>query len=376
MKTLWIHIGMPKTASTAIQEFCRENAQALAAHGFCYPIFPISYTGVARVRNGHFLMGLSKALGAVRDLEQEERDFQKGMQIVNETFQRYDNVILSDEGIWRSMDIEKKNLWVRMAEEAQKGGFGIHVIVYFRRQDKFFSSIWNQLVKKRWLVETLGQYAARVDKRILDYYAKLERMASVVGKENITVRRFESGKFEGGSIYADFLAILGLPFTEEYRVSEEDRNTGLYGNTHEIKRILNSLPQLKDKRVQEFLLERLGEISEISKKEYPNEMLSKEEAEAFLEKYGPGNRKVAEEYLHEPGAELFDNTVRDLPKWEKDNPYMVDDIIRFIGTTGIYLYEENQELKKEIKELKKFAENVRHPFRTMWRRFRRLFQRK
>ena len=120
MKTLWIHIGMPKTASTAIQEFCRENAQALAAHGFCYPIFPISYTGVARVRNGHFLMGLSKALGAVRDLEQEERDFQKGMQIVNETFQRYDNVILSDEGIWRSMDIEKKNLWVRMAEEAQK----------------------------------------------------------------------------------------------------------------------------------------------------------------------------------------------------------------------------------------------------------------
>ena len=40
MKTLHVHIGTPKTATTAIQHFCKENAKILAEKGFCYPIFP------------------------------------------------------------------------------------------------------------------------------------------------------------------------------------------------------------------------------------------------------------------------------------------------------------------------------------------------
>ena len=39
MKTLHVHIGTPKTATTAIQHFCKENAKILAEKGFCYPIF-------------------------------------------------------------------------------------------------------------------------------------------------------------------------------------------------------------------------------------------------------------------------------------------------------------------------------------------------
>lgn len=376
MKILWIHIGMAKTASTAIQAFCKENAGTLARHGFCFPIFPFSYPGIAKAHNGRFLLGMLKDQNGVRNFEQEEKNFKEGIRIVNEMFRTYDNVIVSDESIWRGMDSEKKNLWELMVQEAEKGGFALRVIVYFRRQDKFFPSNWNQMVKKQWSEETFEHYTKRINKLFLNYYDKLERMASFVGKENIIVRRFESSRFTGGNIYADFLSALGLDLTEEYSISQEMLNSGLYGNTHEIKRVLNSLPEIKDRRMQNFILGRLWEFSEISQSEYPNEMLSKEEITAFLETYGPGNRKVAEEYLHEPGAELFDNTVKDLPKWEKDNPYMVDDIIRFIGTTGMYLYQENEELKKEIKELKKFADHVRHPFRTMWRKFRRLFQKK
>lgn len=376
MKTLWIHIGMAKTASTAIQSFCYENAGILARHGFCFPTFPFAYPGIAKAHNGRFLLGMLKDANGKRNFAQEEKNFKEGMQMVHELFRTQDNIILSDESIWRGMDSEKKNLWELMVQEAEKGGFGLHVIVYFRRQDKFFPSNWNQLVKKQWSEETFEHYTGRVNRLFLNYYDKLERMASVIGKENITVRRFERDKFEGGSIYADFLSVLGLPLTEEYNVSQEVRNFGLYGNTHEIKRVLNSLPAIKDRRAQLFILERLWEFSDISQDEYPNEMMSKDEITAFLETYGPGNRKVAEEYMHEPGAELFDNTVKDLPKWEKDNPHMTDDLIRFIGSTGIYLYKENQELKKEIAELKKFADHVRHPFRTLWRRLKRLFGRK
>lgn len=133
---------------------------------------------------------------------------------------------------------------------------------------------------------------------------------------------------------------------------------------------------MKEKPVRLFLTNCLWEFSDISQREYPNEMFSKEEISQLLETYGPGNRKVAEEYLHEPGAELFDNTIKDLPKWEKDNPYMVDDVIRFLGSTGIYLFQENKELQKELAELRRFAKFVRHPFRTLWRRIRRTIFRK
>lgn len=374
MKILWVHIGMAKTASTSIQAFCYENAKVLERHGFCFPVFPLHYPNIARAHNGRFLLGMLKDKNGKRNFKQEEENFAAGMQMVHELFLKHDNIILSDESIWRGMDVEKKNLWELMAKEAEKGGFQIRVIVYFRRQDKFFPSNWNQIVKKDGVTETFDHYLGRVDRLFLNYYEKLERMASVVGKENIIIRRFEPARFVGGNIYTDFLSALGLSMTDEYHISQEVRNSGLYGNTHEIKRVLNTLPGSQKRDIRVFFADCLLSFSDLSQREYPNEMFSPEEIQEILDTYGPGNRKVAEEYLHEPGAELFDNSIKDVPKWEKDNPHMTDDIIRYVGTTAMYLYNENKALKKEISELKKFADHVRHPFRTLLRRLKRLFK--
>lgn len=366
MRTLHIHIGTPKTATTAIQNFCKENAGLLEQKGYCYTIFPIVYPRVARTRNGHFLLGKIEDADGVRDFSQEEKNFKEGMQMVQELFLRHDHVILSDESIWRGMDSERKTLWSDLMEEAKKGGFRLHAIVYLRRQDKFFASLWNQQVKKMTETETFAQFSDSVNREIrIDYYAKLERMAAVIGKENITVRRFDGGKFEGGSIYSDFLLTIGLTLTDEYEISQGIRNTGLYGNTHEIKRILNSLPQMKDPHVRNFIREALQECSDYSSRAYPAEMFSKEETEAFLKTYEEGNRKIAQEYLNEPGADLFDNTIKDVPKWEKDNPFMMDDLIRFAGIALMRLYEEKQILQEEVKSI---LQKEARP--TIWNRLR------
>lgn len=229
-------------------------------------------------------------------------------------------------------------------------------------------------MKKQRSEEVFEAYADRVDRLRLDYYRKLSRMAEIVGKEHITVRRFESGRLEGGSIYADFLSALGLALTEEYHVSQAVRNTGLYGNTHEIKRVLNAFPEMKQIRTQLFMVEMLQKCSDFSKKQYPAEMYSKEEIETFLEPYREGNRKIAEEYLNEPGEELFAEEVKDLPKWQKENPYMLDDVIRFTGAVGMSLFEENQRLKKELEELShEFSSlrfHLRHPIKTVIRKLK------
>lgn len=363
MKTLHVHIGTPKTGTTSIQEFCMENSDILNSKGYCYPIMPFTFPDALEARNARFLVGDVFDKDGKASVEVAEKNFHEGVRRILELFEKFEHVVLSDENIWLNMDVSRKDLWKNLKKEADKAGFLIHVIVYLRRQDKYLYSLWNQRVKSRRRIDvSYEDYVGNINLSVrLDYYNKLERMAGVIGKENITVRRFDGGNFVGGSIYSDFLLAIGLTLTEEYKISQGERNPGLYGNTFEIKRILNSLPQMGDPKIHQFMKERLWECSELSEKEYPCEIMSKEEIAELLETYAEGNSKIAEEYLHEPGAELFDGTIKDLPKWEKDNPYMIDDVIRFIGVLGMELYEEQKMTKQELKKLY----YIRHPFRAV-----------
>lgn len=176
--------------------------------------------------------------------------------------------------------------------------------------------------------------------------------------------------------------------TEEYEVPDGIVNLSLNGNTHELKRVLNGLDQMDDKDANIFMMNRLREFSEISAEQYPCELFSKEEAENFLKQYEEGNRRIAREYLQESGGELFDSTVKDLPKWQKENPYVADDLTRLIGVTGIRLYQELRSLRQEVHDLKKevsdlkkneigglkrdyrdFKYKLRHPLQTTFHRF-------
>ena len=55
MKTLYVHIGSPKTASTALQFFCVDNSEVLNQKGYCYPFFPQTYPDASRIR-AYFLI--------------------------------------------------------------------------------------------------------------------------------------------------------------------------------------------------------------------------------------------------------------------------------------------------------------------------------
>lgn len=366
MKTLYVHIGTPKTGTTSIQQFCTKNADVLRKKGYCYPTSFFRYPVVAAARNGHFLVGTVKDENGHRCKEREKQNYQEGMEQVQNLFVEFDKIILSDEAIWRAMDLYRKDLWADLQQEAKKGGFGIKVIVYLRRQDKLIGSIWNQSVKSLPTLteKRIDDYLQEINTEVrLDYWGKIERLASILGKENIIVRRFDREGFVGGTIYADFLEAIDLAWTDEYQVQQNVHNLGLSGNPVEIKRIINGLPQTRNTQMQNFFREVLRDCSQISKKTYSCEMFSKEETEALLAKYEEGNRKIAQEYLGE--EELFDNEVEDIPKWEPDNPYMLEDVIRFIGMSNVYLLEEIQTLKEDNRKLKQemdsFRYKVKHP---------------
>lgn len=384
MKTLYLHIGTQKTGTTSIQGFCKDNGQVLESKGYCYPIFPYTYPRVSNDRNAHFLMGRILDADGNRMTEKEKRIYQEGMNTIQDLFLKYDNVILSDEHIWQTTFRERPDFWEQIKQEGENYGFQVKIIVYLRRQDEFIGSLWNQVVKIAIRPERCQQtFDEYIDKlpgiSQLDYYQKLESISNVLGMENVIVRVFEKSRFYCGSIYADFLKTINLDLTEEFKILQKVKNLGLAGNTHEIKRILNSLPELKDKKKNNFLRDILLDFSEISKQEYPSAPFSPEETAKFLDKYKESNERVLKEYLHEDGTFLFHQNIADTPKWQKDNPYMTDDLIRFVGMCTIHLMDEITHLREEQKKLKEaqnkqhqwltsISNQMKHPIRTLFRR--------
>ncbi len=379
MKTLYLHVGTAKTGTTSIQYFCRENEDILARCGFCYPKGLKPYPYVSKAKNGHFLEATYRDENGERMFEEEARDFQEGIAMVNELFQTYDNVILSDEAIWRDLSLGHKDLFQKLMPEARKGGFQVKVIVYLRRQDKMVSSIWNQYVKapQMRVTQTFRDFCKRKNINAwLDYNGKLKKISQEIGgKENVIVRRFEPKYFYGGDIFRDFMYAVGIPWQDDFAINIEMRNPRLSGNAVEIKRILNSLPEMGDRETHDFMTRLLLDCSGYpSAKKYSSEVFTPEEALKFLKKYEKGNRKVAQEYLGEDS--LFDLDVADNGKWKPNNAYMVHDLTRFVGMCLLHqenelklLKAEQQKLASECKKLREDNQNLRfklkHPARTI-----------
>lgn len=363
MNTLYIHIGTTKTGTTAIQTFCVDNQQILNKNGYCYPLFPYRYKDVSERRNARFL--LEEAAN------RQTGTFREGMDKLRDLFRTYPNIVVSDEGIWSAPYEQRIAMWRALKAEAKEGGFQVKVIVYLRRQDMYLISGWNQMVKSGIAVsaaKTWKDYVEDLDRiNKMNYATHLKKIVAFWGKEHVIVRRFEPKRFYNGTIYADFLKSVGLELTDEYRIEQPVRNVRLAGNTHEIQRVLNGMSGMNavDHR---FFRQALLSYADQSGAEYPCEMFSKTEAEAFMDKYKEENRQVSEMFFD--GEELFEPGWKEVPKWQKDNPHMQDDVIRLVGACCMKLLEENRMLREEVRSLRRDFDKSQ-PLRRIGRKLTR-----
>lgn len=373
MKTLYLHVGTAKTATSSIQKFCVENKTVLAEEGYWYPKAIRAYPAVSSNRNAHFMIGNIMDEEGNHDIAGEEHAFHQGMENLHRCFRDYDNVILSDERIWYASGRSHKELWATLKRDAEEQGYIIKIIVYLRRQDTFLSSRWNQLVKAGSCTEPWEKHVRGSSKRlshILDYAEKISSIADVFGKDNIIVRRFGRNYFYQGSVYADFLQCVGLELTDRYQEPEMDVNPAMKGNTFEILRIMNTAPVL-NKYNKAYWWKLVSMCSEESDKRYQYSMFSTEEAEEFLGQYKEGNDWIAREYIGD-GKPLFDYDVDNLPKWDKHNEYMLEDVVRVFTVISYDFHEEIVRLKAENEVLKKEIHNNRPIMPRIIRKLKRI----
>ncbi|MCD7715802.1 MAG: hypothetical protein LUI39_05035 [Lachnospiraceae bacterium] len=349
MKTLYLHIGTPKTATSSLQKFCLMNQHRFQKYNYAFPLVRPKYPNVPIQRNAHFLVDSSPRYGEDGTLEKpgddapekqapRQKRLTDGLDTIHDAFHHYDNVILTDESLWISFCYNQKNPLDILCEDAKTEDYRIRVIVYLRRQDQYLTSRWNQFVKHSCDCRTFQEYLDDVLLRwplIADYAEALDRIAQKTGKDNVIVRRFEASSWAGGSVYTDFLNALGLDHCADFQYPAEEKNAGLTLNYAEIQRQLNcsnEIPRLQ----KEFLSRCLRKASDICPKHTEYSFFSAAETKKFLAGYEEGNSRVAREYLGETGP-LFSEPIAETKKWEPWNEHMGEDLgcyLSLLATTA------------------------------------------
>ena len=96
MSTVYLCIGTPKTGTTALQSFMRENEKLLNEQGYAFPQLNIGLKGIFRDRNAHFLVNyITQDNNDEHKLKQKELN-EKAYGELEKCGKKFENIILSD----------------------------------------------------------------------------------------------------------------------------------------------------------------------------------------------------------------------------------------------------------------------------------------
>jgi len=296
-----LHIGSGKTGTSTIQRVLRRNPDALRAAGHLYPRTPgaLRHTKLGLyvrpddelVRHPDWLTGEYAEPAAFRG------DFRRRLEREIAT-SGAPGVVFSDEGLFSAGDRTIR----RMRRFTRRLGGRVRLVVYLRRQDDHLISRYQQVVKMgeitpltTWMQQDwLGTY---------DYHLRLTSWQELE-PDAFVVRRFERDRMVGGWLVSDFLDAAGIEIDEAELTHTEPRNESLGAEAIELLRILN-LYRVKEERERPGLfgnhhhVVRLREVAT-----GPVLTLPEPQLDSFMATWSDSNRRVAREFLGEPG-ELF-----------------------------------------------------------------------
>ncbi|MBO4338275.1 MAG: hypothetical protein J5842_09415 [Lachnospiraceae bacterium] len=325
-KTIYLHIGQPKTGTSSIQKYCEKNAKVLASQGLIYEILPFRYPRTGKRRNAHFLCF------APENTNDRSERIQAGLDIVKEELSRGTSVLLTDERLWNYLAPHDYDTLHTMMDFAAKNGAVLKVVVYLRPQDNWIVSLYHQHIRAGREVPSWDEYVENIpDTTQLDYKKALDDITSIVGRENLIVRVYDRSLFPGGRIENDFLDAVGIKPDDGFKDLKAEANPSLTNNYAEITRILNKLTigqKLSDEEGRIFEYNAIYCSKNFGEMQKTN-LLSPEQKKMLEEKYGPGNEAVNKTYLEKGGLNFMPQ--KDLPTWTAVNDARYEETVLYLG---------------------------------------------
>ena len=281
---IFLHIGFPKTGSSAIQAHLMMNRSWFMERGFLFPQIGHS-AGYGHV---HLFEDTSFALFA--DLEVE---------LANHASAGCNNAILSWEGV---AQMGSKRL-EQIAEHLHN--HHVTVIGYLREQSEIIQSGYFQAAKQRpqkRVIEDYLQSEKLLTPKHINYAHTLGKFAAAFGQQNLQIRVYERDQLVGGDVVVDFLDILGIAVDENFVKSPVNQNISLDPGSIYLLNIIDSYfddPEGREKLVDSLLndIECNG-----ARGKY---FLEKKQFDFIKHHYQAGNESVARDYLGRESGSLF-----------------------------------------------------------------------
>lgn len=295
-----LHMGTPKTGTTALQNALASSANSLREAKFFFELYP--YTS-----NHVVFLDREKR----RFIETYQNYGDDGCHIVSEE-QMYiypvHNFIrfLLNSGKDNLLTLEKYyDLRVRFLRKLRDiyAGNEVDIILYLRRQDSFLESWTKQIVKTL----KVGVPLERVKDYLsvyCDYEMNLNLIKSVFYDANITIRIYDKKYLVGENSIADFAACTHIPIPEKYFSIK--KNTSYSWDALLMKRLYEQYAQGKSPiRDVKYILDIFDSVRE--KKTV--RLFSSEDRCAILKSFEQSNKRVARQWF---GRDvLFDDPVVD-----------------------------------------------------------------
>ncbi len=199
MTSIILHIGTPKTGTTAIQSVLADNETVLQQSD-------ITFLKTGRHRAAH--NDLANAIRRKRFDAKFKASFEE--EVATEISLRPSGKILLSSEIFSLIDAVKIRDALRFLSD-----HSLKIVVYFRRQDRYAEAFFKQRIKNGRSIMPFEQFLnSRMGLKITDYNAILKDWADAFPNAEIVPRLYERDRFVDGDVVADFTALLGLSSTQ------------------------------------------------------------------------------------------------------------------------------------------------------------------
>jgi hypothetical protein len=346
-KTIFLHIGPPKTGTSAIQQFLSANRKILKESGYLYPGRGLAHHDMARE-----FPSLT-----VTDIRNPALATKKYFAEIDAS--GLDKIILSSEK-FNGLMLQRENLKEEIASlrEFLIPRFQVYIIFYVRRQDERIESMYNETVRgsRKRTDESFSEFIKKTTQRgpddlktdtmssSLECYSHLLEWSNAFGKENILVRCNEEEQLPKG-IYHDFLETIGLTLDSRYWIPENRVHESLSWDLTEVMRICNT--QFKEDI--DFHMFLLGNFIKINSgdKQRKRHRLSPQQRRDLIDSFEESNAKIAREFLGRKDGRLFYAPLPDLQDpWEPYKGLTVEKIVPIFAQLIYNIDKQNRDRNK------------------------------
>lgn len=283
MTTVYLHIGVGKTGTTAIQKVLSSCSMELLKNNIQYVQSGGGGAGVGHqnfaksfITNPPSYMIRSDSKNSRAAIQEEILSSPQKIFLLSS-----ENFVLADPfNVKEFFDSIPKEIFYK-------------VVLFVRSQDELAESEYNQMIKVRNERRSFLEYAE--EEFYGDFYSLAERWSNVFGVGNITCRVFDARK---NSAVEDFVGC--LPISKENilkacRNQHETRNSSLGHIALTVKRMINRLPSTdlepKHFQIPQEVADFLG-VYDVS-----SVCMNSQQAESFRSKYAKSNERFSEVYL-------------------------------------------------------------------------------